>query len=477
MATRENFQRAHMIRIPLHSFVRALLLAAVMVTGSARAAENIRLACVGDSITAGYTLRDKARDAYPSQLSRLLGPDWTVRNFGVSGATLMPGGDLPYDRQPALAAALAWKPEIVVIALGTNDSKEINIGRHPGDFEPGYHDLIAKFRQANPQAKIFVCLPPPAFADVMNIRADILRNDIVPRIRKVAAEEKLPIIDLEQPLRSEAGHFPDKIHPDPEGAAKIARIVYGEVMRDTQPGAKSLDPAVNTALLPVPVLERNSYNWWTRHAEALDAGPRIQPDIVLLGDSITHFWGGEPRAGSANGPLAWKNTFDTRPVLNLGFGWDRTQNLLWRIDHGELDGLRPKLVILNIGTNNLSATNNARANTPQEIVEAIAVIRERVRQKCPGAHLIVMGVFPRGPQPNNPFRAPIAAINALLAKRLAGLPDTTFLDIDSRFLAPDGSLPHDKMPDGTHPSEAGYAIWGRALTESGLIPPPLPANR
>lgn len=456
-----------MIRI--HPFVVVLLLAAGLVTTAASAA-TVRLACVGDSITAGYTLRDKARDAYPAQLGRLLGSGWEVRNFGVSSATLIPSGNLPYNRQPAYAAALAWQPEIVVIALGTNDSKEINIGRHPEDFEPGYRDLIAKFRQANPRAKLFLCLPPPAFADVMNLRAAILRDDILPRIRKIAKEEKLPLIDLEQPLKSEAGHFPDKIHPDPEGAAAIARIVYGEVIRETQPAAKSLDPAVNTALIPVSSLERDSYNWWTRHAETLAAGPKIQPDIVLLGDSITHIWDGKPRAHSVRGPLAWKNTFGTRPVLNLGFGSDRTQNLLWRIDHGEIEGLRPKLVILNIGTNNFSGTMNARANTPQEVSQAILSIRDRVRQKCPGARVLVMGVFPRGAKPNDSYRASIGALNALLAKSLAGLPDTTFLDIGARFLAPDGSLPRKVMPDGVHPSEVGYAIWGSALVESGLLP-------
>ncbi len=459
-----------MIRVTRHLLIAAWLLAASITATSLRAAENLRLACVGDSITAGYTLRDKARDAYPAQLGRLLGSGWEVRNFGVSSATLMPSGDLPYNRQPAYAAALAWQPEIVVIALGTNDSKEINIGRHSDDFEPGYRDLIEKFRQANPRAKLFLCLPPPAFADVMNLRAAVLRDDIVPRIRKIAKEEKLPLIDLEQPLKSEAGHFPDKIHPDPEGAAAIARIVYGEVMRETQPVAKSLDPAVNTALIPVSLLERDSYNWWTRHAETLVAGPRIQPDIVLLGDSITHFWGGEPRARSSNGPLAWKDTFGASRVLNLGFGWDRTQNLLWRLDHGEIEGLRPKLVILNIGTNNFSGTRNARANTPQEVSQAILSIRDRVRQKCPGAHLLVMGVFPRGTKPNDSYRASIGALNALLAKSLAGLPDTTFLDIGTRFLAPDGSLPRNMMPDGVHPSEAGYAIWSRALAASGLLP-------
>lgn len=431
----------------------------------------VRVACVGDSITDGYQMPDKAHHAYPAQLARLLGPGWEVRNFGVSGATLMRHGGYPYDQREASATALAWKPDVVVIALGTNDTKAENIAAHPDDFVPSYRTLIAGFRVANPRVKILLCLPPPAFPEAMGISDRVLQQEILPRIRQVATAEKLPLIDLHTPLTDAGALFPDKIHPTAEGAALIAQQVYGELMFATQPRAKSIDPALNTAVVPVPRLEDDCYNWWTRHAEALATGARLDPEVVLIGDSITHFWAGEPRcANRLNGPQAWAETFGARRVLNLGFGWDRTQNVLWRLDHGEFDGLHPKLVIVNIGTNNFSSTPNARANTPAEVAAGIAAVCDRIHQKSPSAHLLVMGVLPRGHRPDDGRRAPIEALNAILARTLAGKAGTAFLDIGARFLRPDGSMPPELMPDGTHPSEKGYALWGRAIVETGLLP-------
>lgn len=454
-------------RPPLIRFCLILFVAALVQTLPAAA---IRLACVGDSITAGYALADPAHDAYPAQLARLLGPEYEVRNFGVSGATLMDAGNYPYRGRPAHAEALAWKPDVVVIALGTNDTKEVNIPVHPDDFGPSYRGLVARFRTANPAAKILLCLPPPAFPVAMGIAERVLVAEILPRIREVATEERLPLIDLHTPLEDAAALFPDRIHPSPAGAARIAALVYGDLMIATQPAAKSLDTSVNTAVVPVPRLEQDSYNWWVRHALVLGARAAAEPDVVLFGDSITHFWAGEPRAHIANGPRAWAETFGARRVLNLGFGWDRTQNVLWRLDHGEFDGLRPKLVVLNIGTNNFSATGSSRANTPDEVAAGIRAIRERLRRLSPSTHVLVMGVLPRGHAPTDFFRAPIAALNAILTRELAGDPGTTFLDIGRRYLDAQGRMAPALMPDGTHPSEDGYAIWGRALVESGLLP-------
>jgi lysophospholipase L1-like esterase len=450
--------------------VLAIFCALAAALSAVRAAEPIRLACVGDSITAGYGLANPARDSYPAQLGRLLGPGWEVRNFGVSGATLMHAGDMPYDKQPAHADALAWKPDVVVIALGTNDTKDWNIGAHPGDFLPSYRALIDRFRKANPTVKIFLCLPPPAFPEAMSIRDSVLERKILPLIRQTAKGGKLPLIDLNAPLKNAGAEFPDKIHPNPDGAAALAAIVYGDLMTATQAPAKSLDRGIDTATVPVPSLEPDCYNWWRRHAECLAAGPRIDPEIVLVGDSITHFWGGEPGDHVANGPESWAATFGTRRVLNLGFGWDRTQNVLWRLEHGELDGLHPALVILNIGTNNFSATPNARAGTPAEIAQGVLEIRARILVKCPNAHILVMAVFPRGNSAADGRRPGIVALNRILAKSLAGLPQTTFLDIGNRFLDAHGNIPSAIMPDGTHPSDQGYSIWGRAIVESGLLP-------
>lgn len=455
------------MRLPPRLAFLGFVLSAAIAAG---ATAPVRVACIGDSITAGYGLAQPAEWSFPAQLGRLLGAGWEVRNFGVSGATLMRDGGYPYMKRQAWGEALRWRPDIAVIALGTNDTKVENIGTHPRDFTPSYRRLLADLRQANPRVRLFLCLPPPAFPAAMGISNQVLEQRILPRIRRVAAAEKLPLIDLHGPLQRAGALFPDRVHPNPEGAARIAEIIYGDLMFATQPAAHSLDPAVNTAVVPVPRLELDRYNWWQRHAAELIDGPRIDPDVVLIGDSITHFWGGHPTGPVAHGPEAWHRTFGRCRVLNLGFGWDRTQNVLWRLGHGEFTGLHPKLVILNIGTNNFSATPHARANTPAEVAAGVLAICNRVKALSPTSHLLVMAVFPRGQWPNSPFRAPIAALDAILARELAGRPDTTFLNIGNRFLTPTGELPPDMMPDGTHPSEKGYAIWGRALIESGLLP-------
>jgi lysophospholipase L1-like esterase len=149
-------------------------------------------------------------------------------------------------------------------------------------------------------------------------------------------------------------------------------------------------------------------------------------------------------------------------VLNLGFGWDRTQNVLKRIELGELDGLDPKAVVIHIGTNNTASTVYARDNTPAEIAEAVGVIVDRVQAKCPKAKVIVMSIFPRGQQADNPKRAVLADINQRL-KFVADKPGVTLLDMTDKWLQPDGTMSKDVMPDYLHPNDKGYAIWGEEL--------------
>jgi len=220
----------------------------------------------------------------------------------------------------------------------------------------------------------------------------------------------------------------------------------------------------NNAVVPVPKLENDCYDWYARHKEVLKVKDAANPEIVLIGDSITHFWGGEPAGPFKNGPKAWEDVFGKRRVLNLGFGWDRTQNVLWRLDNGEFDGLRPKFVVLNIGTNNFSGTRNARANTPAEVAEGIKAICARISAKSAGTRIILMGVFPRGASPRDGFRPKITALNELLAA-LAREKGLTFLDIGARMLEPDGTLSREIMKDSVHPTEKGYALWASALKD------------
>ncbi len=232
----------------------------------------------------------------------------------------------------------------------------------------------------------------------------------------------------------------------------------------------------NTAIVPVPKLEDDSYDWYARHEAVLKIKDQVNPEIVMIGDSITHFWAGPPEAHIQSGPLAWKELFGQRQVLNLGFGWDRTQNVLWRLDHGEFDGLHPQHVVINIGTNNFSSTSHARANTPAEVAEGIRAICDRIRAKSPESRIIVMGVLPRGAKADDPFRSKILELNRLLADfgKASGI---AVLDIGQQFLLPTGELPRDLMDDFCHPTEKGYAIWASALKpllqdSADLLPAP-----
>jgi lysophospholipase L1-like esterase len=250
----------------------------------------------------------------------------------------------------------------------------------------------------------------------------------------------------------------------------LARAADGPAAPQSSEQANTNNVIVtNNAIVPVTWLERDSYNWDERHTQVIEAQKTIDPDIVLIGDSITHFWAGPPISNQPHGPKAWADTFDDHRVLNMGFGWDRTQNVLWRLDHGEMDGTHPKTVVLNIGTNNFSRTRNSRDNSPAEVAEAIAAIIDRVHKKSPPSRIIVMGVFPRGFNANGPYRAKITALNELLARQLAGKPLISFLDISAQLVAEDGSIPRNLMGDGVHPTEAGYAIWGKALLAAGIL--------
>jgi len=197
-----------------------------------------RVACIGDSITYGHGLRDESGDySYPAVLARLLGPAWLVRNFGVSGTTLLHRGDNPYIRTEAYTAALVFRPDVVVIKLGTNDSKQPRDGasnapdnwRHKADYAANYRALIATFRATNPSVTIFTCLPVPAFPGDWGINDTVLRDEVAPLVRDVAADTGARLIDLYSVLAQHPRCFPDGVHPDAAGAALIADTIFQQV--------------------------------------------------------------------------------------------------------------------------------------------------------------------------------------------------------------------------------------------------------
>ena len=204
-------------------------------------AEPIRVACVGDSITFGAGIKDRSKNSYPAQLGKLLGEKWNVRNFGVSGATLLKKGNKPYGQQQAFQDALSFQPHVVIIKLGTNDTKPPN-WQFKEDFTDDLKDMVNEFTDLPSQAKIWICLPVPAYSNDWGIRDTVIRTEVIPVIRKVAQAKHLPVIDLYQPFRNQMHLFPDNVHPNAPGAFLMAKIIYqaitGEMVYQSDPDKK-----------------------------------------------------------------------------------------------------------------------------------------------------------------------------------------------------------------------------------------------
>ncbi len=191
---------------------------------------QIKVACVGNSITYGYGIPNREVNSYPAQLGKILGSEWDVKNFGVSGATLLKQGDRPYWKQPAYDEAKAYNPDVVIIKLGTNDTKPLN-WKFKNDFIPDYSAMITEFKSLPSKPFIFICLPVPAYPERWGIRDSIIKADLLPLVKKIAKLNKVKLIDLYTPMSHHAEWFPDKIHPNTEGAAKIAEVISRQQLK------------------------------------------------------------------------------------------------------------------------------------------------------------------------------------------------------------------------------------------------------
>ncbi len=215
----------------------------------------------------------------------------------------------------------------------------------------------------------------------------------------------------------------------------------------------------NTAVKPVP----RDKNWVKRHETFVAMAKRGGIDVLFQGDSITDAWGGEGHNPKAAGTKIFEKEFVPLKAANFGIGGDRTQHVLWRLQHGELDGIQPKVVMLMIGTNN----SNGKDNTAQEIAAGITAIVKEIHQHSPKTKVLLLGIFPRADRktgkPNPEQMEKIKQVNTIIAKLDDGGKTVRYLDIGSKFQAPDGSLPRSIMPDQLHLSEQGYRIWADAV--------------
>ena len=203
-------------------------------------------------------------------------------------------------------------------------------------------------------------------------------------------------------------------------------------------------------------------SWWiARHAEniaAVEAANDPKKDqkieLLMVGDSITHnFDKGGPGEG------IWEKYFVPLNALNLGFGGDRTNHVLWRLDHLPKIKTAPKAASLMIGTNNICWGSDQ----PKQAADGVQAVAKKLNEMYPKMEILVLGVFPRRRNLDHPHRKEIIELNSHLPKLLENIPNVTYLDIGSKFLDNKGYLSEEMMPDTTHPSEKGHEIWAKAI--------------
>lgn len=200
--------------------------------------DAVRVACIGNSITDGCGIDMSSTYGYPARLQQMLGDGYNVRNYGVSARTLLSKGDLPYVNEPEWTYAKDFRPDIVVLKLGTNDSKPQN-WVHGDEFEADLRHMISQLKALDTKPEICLALPMKVWENSAGINDSIITNCIIPIIRRVAKKEKAHIIDLHTPFEGDRALIQaDGIHPNREGAAKMAGIIAGEIKKLEKDGKK-----------------------------------------------------------------------------------------------------------------------------------------------------------------------------------------------------------------------------------------------
>ncbi|MBQ7597471.1 MAG: hypothetical protein IJU56_02710 [Clostridia bacterium] len=188
---------------------------------------QIKVACVGDSVTYGFGIQNRAKNCYPAVLQTLLGDGYCVNNYGYSGRTVSTKADRPYVAEKLYRQSLDFQPDIVVFMLGSNDSKPFNWNK--AQFASDYRAIVESFRALDSQPQIYIVIPTPVYpvnGEVnYHIDGDILQNEIVPLTRQLANELELPVIDVNTPFLDHPELFSDGCHPNQDGAMLYAQLV------------------------------------------------------------------------------------------------------------------------------------------------------------------------------------------------------------------------------------------------------------
>jgi len=421
-----------------------LLLLSSLVSTMTSAAELIRIACVGDSITEGTVLSHSATEAWPAVLQGLLGTSVLVENFGRGGATACVAGDTPYVHSPQASAAFASQPDMVIIMLGTNDARSANSERH----QAFACDLAALGRRfaALPSAPLIVlCTPLVGFKSSLSVDPAVIENELAPAVRSVAALEGWPLIDTNRLLASLGPSCADGIHPDAAGTARIASVISAAF--------KSLK--IVCAEAPPSRLARRLAQGQAAH-------------LLVYGTSLT--------AGGA-WPEQVHQLIEARypgklTLTNSGAGGKWSQWGLENLDERVI-AKAPDTVLIEFGINDAFLTY---ATSVEQARRNLELMMARIRKTLPACEIILMTM--NQPTLSHAEDRPKFSDYMTMYRSIATTQHVPLIDLLpgwQRLYHADSPTWNALVPDGIHPNADGnarmttpgimHALFGRVSTK------------
>ena len=422
---------------------------------------------IGDSITNGWEQKGRG----PAQLKKYFSEgDWKMLNLGTSADRTehvlwrLDNGELD-----------GYEAKCVLLMIGTNNSGHFKnfSDEPPSDTILGIREILKKIRAKQPKTKVVLtAIFPRGASENDQFR---LRNDVVNRaIRKFCDGKTVFWCDFSDRFLDANGDtqwiMKDRLHPGPQGY----EIWYEEVkpyieyalsdgkLPCPQNRFSKVKTAAEKAEEHLPVTMRPDTHsgkaltgrgaWWFNRLlrkRSQIVASKGEIDVVFIGDSITHNWESKGKAQLAE--LA-----KTYSILDIGYGGDRTQHVIWRCQNGELDGYKAKCVMLMIGTNNAYPRND-----PKDVVKGIRRILDVIAEKQPQAKTLLLPIFVRGEGPGNVQRKANEEVNAAI-KSFADGEKVIWVDFNAKYLDKNGDT-KQIMPDRVHPNAAGYKIWTNAV--------------
>ena len=363
-----------------------------------------------------------------------------------------------------------YEAKCILLMIGTNNTGHFPFAEEPPvDTVLGIREILKVIAEKQPTARTILTSIFPRGATAADPKR--VRNDIVNKeIAKFADGKRVIWCDFSDRYLDSEGRlsrelFPDLLHPNGLGyeiwASAVLPLIDAVLNASPDEFIPSVWPSSPRGYLyaePLaaqPVAYFSASKWWgtrclEKRNEIVDGG-KVEYDVVMVGDSITHRWereGGEGRQLFAE----LKKTYR---VLNLGYGGDRTQHVIWRMENGELEGYTAKLFTVMIGTNN-------RDKDPSAVAAGVKRILDIIRAKHPEAKIVLMPIFPRGGKADDPRRVANESVNVLI-KPYADGATVRWLDFNSKFFNAEGQLTKEVMNDLLHPNEKGYQIWMDAI--------------